>query len=135
MAASSGSCPCLIIAMAFSTARKPLPLATTMGRLDPGGSTGAAPIASVLRLAAVVVCKKRRRFTDLRIFVGSPKVSFDRRTDLALGSRPWSRNRSFSAPVRGIYSGHRAQERKHGRLTTRGESALTLDVGFRPVTG
>ena len=72
MAASSGSCPCLIIAMAFSTARKPLPLATTMGRLGPGGSTGAVPIASVLRLAAVVVCKKRRRFTDLRIFVGSP---------------------------------------------------------------
>jgi hypothetical protein len=62
----------LIIAMAFATARKPLPLATTMGRLDPGGSTGAAPIASVLRLAAVVLCKKRRRFTDLRIFVGSP---------------------------------------------------------------
>jgi len=58
--------------MACSTARKPLPLATTMGRLDPGGSTGAAPIASVLKLAAVVFCKKRQRFTDLRIYVGSP---------------------------------------------------------------
>src|SRR5208337_1154869 len=124
MAASSGSCPCLIIAMAFSTARKPLPLATTMGRLDPGGTTAAAPMASVLRLAAVVVCKKRRRFTDLRIFVGSPCVSFDCRTDPAGGMGSLRRKRSSLAPVRGVYSGRLAEERKQGRLTTRGEPAL-----------
>ncbi len=42
--------------------------------------------------------------------------------------------RSSSAPVRGIYSGRRAEERKQGKLTTRGELALTLDCGSRPVS-
>ena len=63
IAASSGSCPFLTSSIAFSTARRPLPLATTIGFFVPAGLTGAAPIASVLRLAAAVVPMKRRRFT------------------------------------------------------------------------
>src|SRR5271165_5379308 len=86
MAASSGSRPSLIIVMAFSTARKPLPLATTTGRMGPGASAGAAPIANVLRLAAVVLRKKRRRFTGLRIVVASSWMNFEGRTDL-VGAR------------------------------------------------
>ena len=58
IAASSGSCPCLTSSIARSTARNPLALETAIGRRLPTGLVGAAPMASVLRLAAAVEAMK-----------------------------------------------------------------------------
>jgi hypothetical protein len=55
--------------MAFSTQRSPLPLATMIGRLEPGGPGALAPMSNVLRLAAEVVPMKRRRLIDFLIGV------------------------------------------------------------------
>ena len=58
IAASSGSCPALTSSIARSTARNPLALETAIGRRLPAGLVGAAPIASVPRLAAAVEAMK-----------------------------------------------------------------------------
>ncbi len=78
IAASSGSCPFLTSSMAFSTVRRPLPLAIAIGRFDPTGLTDPAPIASVATLAVAVEAMKRRRLIIFLMDGTSPGAEFSR---------------------------------------------------------
>jgi len=62
----------LTSSIALAIACKPLPLATMIGFFAPAGLTGAAPIASVLRLAAAAEVTKRRRLIEFLMVLRFP---------------------------------------------------------------